>query len=197
MEETAVPAGREGNAGGAEARRLLAEFLAGNTGERVFTHPIDHPANPTPFCYCDQGLRQALRFYLRASVMAAVFALPFSGWKVWVLRRFGARIGRRVEFSPHTWVDPCYPELITIEDTVLIGTGAKIFTHEYQRDTFRAGKVIIRSGALIGGFAVIRCGVEIGKRATIGPGVSVLQDVPSGATLVPAPARMIREGQAT
>lgn len=192
-----MPARRDENVGGAEARRLLAEFLAGKTNARVFTYPIDHPANPTPFCYCDRGFCEALRFYVRAAFMAAIFALPFSRWKVWVLRRFGARIGRRVEFSPHTWVDPCYPELITIEDTILIGTGAKIFTHEYQRDAFRAGKVIIRSGALIGGFAVIRCGVEIGEGATIGPGVSVLQDVPAGATLVPVPARVIRKGHAT
>jgi acetyltransferase-like isoleucine patch superfamily enzyme len=85
-------------------------------------------------------------------------------------------VGRHVEIAPYAWIDPSYPALITIEDTVMIGMGVKIFTHEYQRDTFRAGRVLIRSGALIGGFAMIRCGIEIGRDATVGAGVSVLED---------------------
>lgn len=46
-------------------------------------------------------------------------------------------------------------------------------------------------GASIGAGAVIRCGVTIGEWAMVGCGAVVLDDVPSGATVVGNPARII------
>jgi len=77
-----------------------------------------------------------------------------------------------------------FPELLTIEDGVLLGTGAKVCLHEFGIDQFRAGKVILRRGALVGGMAVIRCGVEIGAGAVVALSAVVTRDVPSGCTAI-------------
>jgi len=79
----------------------------------------------------------------------------------------GARIGKNVHIAANVWIDPLYTKLLTIEDNVFIGLSAKIMLHEFRIDTFRVGKVILRKGAFIGGFALIGCGVEIGEGATV------------------------------
>jgi hypothetical protein len=97
--------------------------------------------------------------------------------------------------KPRPVVAPCgatFPELITIEDDVFFGMGAKVFTHEFRIDQFRAGEVTIRREALIGGFATIRCGVEIGERGVVAACSVADRDVPPGATLIQSPARIIR-----
>jgi len=101
-------------------------------------------------------------------------------------------VGRRVHFSPGVWVDPTFPELITIEDGVFFGMGAKLFTHEFRIDQFRAGKVIIRREAFIGAFAIIVCGVEVGERGVVAACSVADRDVPAGATLIQSPARILR-----
>ncbi|MGD0897630.1 MAG: acyltransferase [Thermoguttaceae bacterium] len=179
-----------------QAYRRLREFRQGRTGDRLFIHPTCHPAEPTGFCYCEGSTWRALRFYAKALLLGLAFRVPVNGLKVWMLRRLGARVGRQVYFSPGVWVDPTFPELITIEDGVFFGLGAKIFTHEFRIDQFRAGKVLIRRGAFVGGFAIIGCGVEIGERAVVAACSVADRDVPAGATLIQSPARILRRPEA-
>ena len=113
-------------------------------------------------------------------MLGLVFRLPFNGLKVWLLRRLGARVGSKVHFCPGAWIDPMFPELLYIEDGVFLGSGAKVFLHEFGVERFRAGKAILRRGAMVGGLAVIRCGVEIGAGAVVAACAVVTQDVPSG-----------------
>ncbi len=179
-----------------EACRRLREFRQGRTDERVFIWPTCHPAEPTGFCYCEGSVWRALRFYAKAGLMGMVFRLPVNGWKVWLLRRLGARVGNSVYFSPGVWIDPMFPELLTVEDGVFFGTGAKVLTHEFRIDEFRAGKVILRRGAFIGGWAVIGCGVEVGERAVVAACTVAGRDVPPGATLIHVPARIVKRTEA-
>lgn len=175
-----------------DAYRRLREFCQGRTSDRLFVHPTCHPAEPTGFCYCEGSLWRALRFYAKAVFLGLAFRLPSNALKVWMLRRLGAKVGERVYFSPGVFVDPTFPELITIEGGVFFGLGAKIFTHEFRIDQFRAGKVIIRRGAFIGGFAIIGCGVEIGEHGVVAACSVADRDVPAGATLIQSPARILR-----
>jgi acetyltransferase-like isoleucine patch superfamily enzyme len=179
-----------------EAHRRLAAFRRGNTPDRLFTQPIGHPALPSGFCYCDHSFWRAIPFLVKAVLLSIVCKLPMNAPRIWVLRMLGARIGKSVFFSAGVWIDPTFPELITIEDTVFFGTGARIYTHEYRRDEFRAGKVIIREGAFIGGFAVIPCGTEIGKDAVVAACSVAHRDVPAGATFISAPGRIVKQGAA-
>lgn len=174
-----------------EAREQLAEFLRGSSTARVFRYPTPHPAGPTGFCACDHPGLGMLRVWLRGALLETVLKLPANRLKLGVLRRVGVSIGRGVYISPGAWVDPVYPQLISIEDGVFIGVGARIFTHEFRRDEFRAGRVIIRRGAFVGAHSLIACGVEIGENATVAAGTALARDVPPGYTALGNPARIV------
>jgi maltose O-acetyltransferase len=177
-------------------RRRLADFLAGKTGDRdrIFRHPIGHPSQPSGLCECDGCALAVLRLYLRGVLMRLALVLPFNGLKVWTLRRMGATIGRNVFISIGAWIDPVYPQLVTIEDDVLIGMDARIMTHEFRMSEFRAGKVVIRRRAIIGGFAVVACGVEIGEGAEVAGGAVVAIDVPPNTVATGNPAFIWKRG---
>ncbi len=179
-----------------EGLRKLREFLAAESDARVFEWPTGHPSQPTGLCPCDTSLIARARFYCRAAVMLTLLKWPFNRLKLAVLRRRGARVGRHVYISSDVWIDPLFPQLLTIEDNVLIGVGARIALHEFGRDCFRVGRVRIRRGALIGGFALVGHGVEIGPDAVVAGGAVVGRDVPAGMMAVGNPARVFPQAGA-
>ena len=173
-----------------EGLRKLREFLSAENGARVFEWPTCHPSKPTGFCPCDKSFFLRVRFYCQAAGLLILLKWPFNRIKLAALRRRGARIGRNVHISEEVWIDPLFPQLLTIEDNVLIGVGTRIALHEFGRDCFRVGRVTIRRGALIGGFALIGHGVEIGAEAVVAGGAVVGRDVPAGMMAVGNPARI-------
>jgi acetyltransferase-like isoleucine patch superfamily enzyme len=175
-----------------DAHERLRRFLRGDTPERLFTVRTGHPSSPTGFCWCDGRPVAALAVYLRGAALGIVMRLPWSGLKVWVLRRLGARIGRNVYISVGAWIDPVFPQLLAIEDDVFIGMGARILTHEFRIDEFRAGKVVIRRGAMVGGFSLIACGLEIGEEAVVAGGAAVAVDVPARTQATGNPAFIMK-----
>ena len=107
-------------------------------------------------------------------------------------RMIGVKIGKNVLIAPYVQIDPFFPEWITLEDNVIIGWGASIFTHEFSQKKVRKGKVHIKKRALIGGFSIIRSGVSIGEHAVIGIGSYVNRDVKDSETVGGNPLRTIR-----
>ena len=112
----------------------------------------------------------------------------------------GARIGRRVKVSSHTFV--C--EGVTIEDGVFIGHGVMFINDRYPRATTPSGALqteadwkcvptLVRRGASIGSNATILCGVTIGEGASVGAGSVVTHDVPPGTIVAGNPARILRK----
>ncbi len=166
-------------------------FLKRETSERVFRHPTCHPSRPTGFCPCDGPLPATLWFYGRAALLLTVLRLPFNAPKLALLRRSGARVGRNVFLSADVWIDPTFPQLLTIEDDVMVGVGVKIALHEFGPDHFSAGRVTLRKGAVIGGFALIGHGVEVGEGAVVAGGAVVGRDVPPGKMAIGNPARIM------
>lgn len=111
----------------------------------------------------------------------------------------GARIGRRVKVSSHTFI--C--EGVTIEDFVFIGHSVTFTNDLYPRATTSTGelqgdadwKVVptrVRKGASIGSGATILCGVDIGEGAIVGAGSVVTKDVPAGMIVAGNPAKVLR-----
>lgn len=178
-----------------EIRKQFARFLAGQTEERLFRHPTAHPAAPTGFCFCDRGAIRAIGTYIVAGITELFVRWPFNGLKIWMLRRRGARVGSNVYISANAWIDPVFTRLLTIEDGVFVGAWSRITLHEFRVDEFRAGRVVIRRGAFIGGGGQLGCGVEIGERAMVAGGAVVMRDVPADATALGNPARIVRKGQ--
>lgn len=110
----------------------------------------------------------------------------------------GARIGRRVKLSSHSFV--C--EGVTIEDEVFVGHGVMFINDKYPRATTESGSLqseadwvcaptLVRKRASIGSNATILCGVTIGEGALVGAGSVVTRDVPAGAVVAGNPARPV------
>ena len=174
-----------------EGRDRFARFLAGQTRDRQFSHPTCHPSQPTGFCPCDGPWLPRLWFYAKAWLLLTALKLAWNGPKLKLLRWRGARVGEHVFISTDVWIDPTFPQLLTIENDVMVGVGAKIALHEFGPGQFRAGRVTIRKGAIIGGFALIGQGVEIGEGAVVAGGAAVGRDVPPGKLAIGNPARIM------
>jgi UDP-2-acetamido-3-amino-2,3-dideoxy-glucuronate N-acetyltransferase len=111
----------------------------------------------------------------------------------------GARIGKRVKISSHSFI--C--EGVTIEDEVFIGHGVMFINDRYPRSTTASGEIqtdedwkmettLVKQRASIGSNATILCGVTIGENAIVGAGSVVTHNVPDGAIVVGNPARFLR-----
>jgi acetyltransferase-like isoleucine patch superfamily enzyme len=179
-----------------EARRKMDTFLRPDCRERLFSHPTPHPATTTGFCFCDRGLFCTMRVILRSILFQVVAALPFSRLTCAVFRWGGVQVGRGAYISVGVWIDPMFPHLVTIEDGAFIGSQVRLYTHEFRRDEFRAGRVVIRRGAMVGAHSIIACGVEVGMDATVGAAAVLARDVPDGHTAIGNPARILPQGKA-
>lgn len=110
----------------------------------------------------------------------------------------GARVGRRVKVSSHTFI--C--EGVTIEDEAFIGHGVMFINDRYPRSTadgrlqgaedWTVVPTVIRRGASIGSNVTILCGVTVGEGAIVGAGAVVTRDVPPGMVVAGNPARPLR-----
>jgi UDP-2-acetamido-3-amino-2,3-dideoxy-glucuronate N-acetyltransferase len=111
----------------------------------------------------------------------------------------GARIGRRVKVSSHSFI--C--EGVEIEDNVFIGHGVIFINDKYPRavnadgspqskDDWQVVPTVVRKNASLGSGSTILCGIEIGEGAIVGAGSVVTRNVPPGAVVAGNPARILR-----
>jgi dTDP-4-amino-4,6-dideoxygalactose transaminase/acetyltransferase-like isoleucine patch superfamily enzyme len=110
----------------------------------------------------------------------------------------GAKIGRNVKVSSHTFI--C--EGVTIEDDVFIGHNVSFINDKYPRAVasghpqtkgdWECIPTLVKRGASIGTSATILCGITIGEHAIIGAGSVVTKDVPANAVVAGVPAQIVR-----
>jgi len=111
----------------------------------------------------------------------------------------GAKIGKRVKVSSHTFI--C--EGVTIETELFIGHSVMFINDKYPPATTTNGQsqteadwecvpTLIEKGASIGSNATILCGVTIGEHAIVGAGSVVTRNVPPRAVVAGNPARVVR-----
>ena len=130
------------------------------------------------------------------------FHSTHSGFAVKMQRLRGVKIGENCHLNPYALIDLMYPELVTIENNVTLGSFSMLFAHnnptanlflkqgDYPRNT---GKIHIKSGAVINPGAIITLGVTIGKNSIISSGSVVTQDIPDYCVVVGNPARVIKK----
>jgi acetyltransferase-like isoleucine patch superfamily enzyme len=130
------------------------------------------------------------------------FHSTHSGFAVKMQRLRGVKIGENCHLNPYALIDLMYPELVTIENNVTLGSFSMLFAHnnptanlflkqgDYPRKT---GKIHIKSGAVINPGAIITLDVTIGKNSIISSGSVVTQDIPDYCVVVGNPARVIKK----
>jgi dTDP-4-amino-4,6-dideoxygalactose transaminase/acetyltransferase-like isoleucine patch superfamily enzyme len=111
----------------------------------------------------------------------------------------GARVGRNVKLSSHSFV--C--EGVTIEDDVFVGHHVAFINDRYPRatqdgrpqgpDDWVCVPTRVCRGASLGTGAIVLCGVTIGEDAIVGAGSVVTRDVPPRTVVAGVPARPLRE----
>jgi putative colanic acid biosynthesis acetyltransferase WcaF len=153
-------------------------------------------------------------------VSLAVFEngwMPLSGLKRWLLRRFGAVIGKGLVIKPHVRIK--YPWRLVIGDHCWIGQDAWIDnladvrlgshvcvsqlvyictgSHDYRTRTFDliTRPVVIENGAWVGARAIVLGGVKIGANAVVAAGSVLTKDVPTAAVVAGQPARSVTEAR--
>jgi len=150
-------------------------------------------------------------------VQATLFNLSpqiFYGWRRWLLRLFGAKIGRGVLLRPS--VEITYPWKVSIGDWSWIGDNVSLYSlgeieisdnvvisqnsylctgsHDFMKPSFDifAKKIVVESESWIAANVFVAPGVRIGRGAVVGACSTVLHDLPSKMVCHGNPARPMR-----
>lgn len=139
----------------------------------------------------------------------------FFGWRVFLLRLFGARIGKNVKIRSSVKIT--YPWKVKIGDYTWIGDDCMLYSlgditigshvaiahkvyfntggHEYDKKTFDIffKPVVIEDECWLTTDVYIAPGVTIGKGTIVGARSSVLKDLPPGKICVGTPAQPIKD----
>jgi putative colanic acid biosynthesis acetyltransferase WcaF len=140
---------------------------------------------------------------------------PFYGWRRWLLRMFGAKIGRKVVIRPTARIT--YPWKVTIGDFSWVGDRAELYslgpiiigsnavvsqnsylctgTHDITSIAFplMQTKITVCDEAWITADCFVGPGVTIGRGAIVAARSTVLQDVPAGMIVAGAPATVRKQ----
>lgn len=151
-----------------------------------------------------------LWFCLGSPLLSASW-LPGSGWRVALLRLFGAGLGRGCRLKPglrvkfpwrlrcgdycwlgeDVWIDNL--ALISLGDRVCLSQGAYLCTgnHDYRSTDFglRLGPITIGSDAWIGARAVLAPGTCVGEAAVVALGAVASGKVPPAMVVRGNPAK--------
>ncbi len=146
--------------------------------------------NNSPYHPGGSAIKRILWYYVNVVYFKSAF--PFYEFKVFLLRLFGAKIGKQVEFKPgvnikypwhltignevwigeNVWLDCLVP--ITIGNNVCLSQGAIILTgsHNYKKPSFDliTGSVVLEDGVWIGACAIVNQGLTIGSHAVLTSG---------------------------
>jgi len=140
---------------------------------------------------------------------------PFFRWRIFLLRMFGAKIGKNVRIR--STVRVTYPWKIKIGDNCWIGDYCDIYSlgnielgnnvalahkvylctgnHDYTKITFDIFEkpIKIEDEAWLANDVFVGCGVTIGKGCVIGARSTVLQNMPEGMICYGYPAKPMRK----
>lgn len=159
------------------------------------------------------ALKRVLWYMVNAAFFTTYF--PFGGFKKFLLRLFGAKVGKgvvikpsvnikypwRLEIGDHVWIG----EKVWIDNLVLvrignnacISQGAMLLTgnHNYRKSTFDllTGEIILEEGAWVGAQSVVCPGVKCGSHSVLSVGSVATKDLEPYSINQGNPAVKIRE----
>jgi len=94
-------------------------------------------------------VRNPMRMLFTALAFEILRKTPPCKLKNAVYRLFGVKIGKGVSIAYNVLPDPLFPELLAIEDGVMIGSDCELATHEFLSQSFSLGRTIIKKNAMI------------------------------------------------
>jgi putative colanic acid biosynthesis acetyltransferase WcaF len=140
---------------------------------------------------------------------------PFSGFKIRLLRLFGAKIGRGVNIKPRvhvkypwklkigefTWIgeDVWIDNLVKVDigSNVCLSQGAMLLTgnHNYKKTTFdlMVGEIVLHDGVWIGAKAVVCPGVTCHEHSVLSVGSIANSDLEARGIYQGNPAQKVKE----
>jgi len=154
-------------------------------------------------------------WWLVQSTLFAMSPQGMYGWRRWLLRLFGARIGKRTIIRPT--VKTTYPWKLKIGDHCHIGDDVQLYTlgeieigdcavvsqrsyictgtHNHTSPTFDlvARKIVIGPEVWLATDVFVAPGITVGRGAVVGARSSVFNDIPPGVIAVGTPAKVIGE----
>ncbi|TSD14273.1 acetyltransferase [Haloglomus irregulare] len=160
----------------------------GRRHERLNRHATPGPLNSLQHWREAKSIPQVVYNYLFVLVARLAPALPV---KAWALRRLGVTVGDGVSWGLEATPDVFWPELVTLEDHVIVGYDATLLCHEFLQSEYRTGEVVLRERAMVGAGAVVLPGVEVGAGAQVAANSLVAEDVPAGETWAGVPAKPV------
>lgn len=150
-------------------------------------------------------------------VQSTLFALSpqfMYGWRRFLLRLFGAKVGCGVLIRPSVRIT--YPWKVDIGDWVWIGDFAELYSlgeieigsnvvisqrsyicaasHDYAVPSFDmlTKKIVVEDEAWIATDVFVAAGVTVGRGALVGARSSVFSDLPAGMICIGYPAKPVR-----
>ncbi len=157
------------------------------------------------------AIKEALWRLCQGLFFQPLWHMP-SWFRVFVLRRFGAKIGERVVIR--AGVNISFPWRLELGDDVWLGEEVMILSlapvrigssvcisqraylctgsHDHQSETFDliTAPIDVGAGTWIAAMAFVGPGVRLGEQVKVGAGAVVLQDVPAKSTAVGVPAQI-------
>ncbi|MFH1182266.1 MAG: acyltransferase [Candidatus Woesearchaeota archaeon] len=128
------------------------------------------------------------------SIVLFAKPLPPCEFKNHLYRLIGVKIGKKVSIAPDCILDTIFPELIRIDDDVIIGWGTKLYTHEFTQNTVRIGTIHFHNNSLVGEWSILRPGIEIGENSLIAAASFVNKDVPKNLVEGGVPIHILMHG---
>jgi len=170
--------------------------------------------NNFPFNPGGNPLKRFLWFYINALFLKTSL-LPINGFKVMLLRLFGAKIGSKVTIKPgvnvkypwhltighdtwigeNVWIDCLVP--VTIGNNVCVSQGALLLTgnHNYKIKSFDliTREVVLEDGVWIGAQAIVNPGVVAATHAMLTSGSVANKNLEAYSIYQGNPATKIRQ----
>jgi len=104
-------------------------------------------------------------------------------------RILGVKVGKDASVGLMVMLDIFFPEEIEIGENVIIGYNTVLLGHEFLRDEWRKGKIIIEKDVVIGANCTVLPGVVIGEGAVVSAMSLVNRDIPAHSFYGGVPVR--------
>lgn len=154
-------------------------------------------------CFTVEGDKNSLRYlYRHVSPFRVILNflviylcrfLPSFGWKNFLYRLIGIKVGKNVSVGLMAMMDIIFPEEISIGDNSIIGYNSVLLGHEFLVKEWRRGRVEIGENVVIGANTTVLPGIKVGDNSIISACSLVNRDIPPGVMAGGVPVRILKE----